>query len=318
MNKVKTALIGYGHLGKWHAQKAEQLESCDFIAIVERNSEKKKLAQEAYPHVKVVDDLSGIMDEIDAALIVTPTSFHFEIAKILLENRKNVFCEKPVTETYEQALELKKLASLHKNFLQVGHSERFHSIWEKRTSTFKDFFQSPSFIKMTRVAPFKGRATDVDVVHDLMIHDLDLLLYLFEQRPISVFANGAKVRTKFNDIVSAHFEFENGMCAIIEVGRNNIQEVRSVEIVNDQGVLNINLMNNEVKLANALSENVNTLETYTKRDHLLEEQKLFYDGIINHKSPVIGINDGVNALYLIEKVMESLNKKERINIEINE
>ncbi|MEX1100269.1 MAG: Gfo/Idh/MocA family oxidoreductase, partial [Bacteriovoracaceae bacterium] len=129
MKKVKVASVGYGHLGRWHAQKADQLENCELVAIVEPYQANKDKAQEAFPKVKVVNDIEEVLDSIDAAVVAAPTSLHHQLVKFLLENGKHVFCEKPLCSTLKEAQELK--AHLNDNLvLQVGHSERCHQAWE--------------------------------------------------------------------------------------------------------------------------------------------------------------------------------------------
>lgn len=314
MSKIRVAVIGYGHLGKWHAQKAESFpEQAELKYIVEKFPAGQEAAKKAHPHVTVVDDISKCINDIDAGVVVTPTSFHFEIVEYLLKNNKHVFCEKPVTETTAQALKLQELLALHPVVLQVGHSERFHQAWERKNE-YKHFFDAPAHITLKRVAPFKGRATDVDVVQDLMIHDLDLLVYLFGETPVSVEAMGFKMRTNHYDYVTANFKFKSGNRATITVGRNQTKEVRELEISNHAGTLLVDLMRNEISEAlgkEAGPEYVNTAN-YEKRDHLLLEHKNFYNSIANKKAPIISLADGLTAVRLIDKVLESARK----NIEV--
>ncbi|RPJ74347.1 MAG: gfo/Idh/MocA family oxidoreductase, partial [Alphaproteobacteria bacterium] len=143
MNKIRVAVIGYGHLGKWHAQKAEAFpELTELKYIVEKFPAGIEAAKAAHPKVTVVDDISKIINDIDAAFVVTPTSFHFELVEYLLKNKKHVFCEKPITETTSEALKLKELLKGTDLILQVGHSERFHQAWERKEN-YKQFFDSP-------------------------------------------------------------------------------------------------------------------------------------------------------------------------------
>ena len=308
MAKIKVAVIGYGHLGKWHSQKAESFpEICELKYIVEKFPANMELAKKAHPNTNVVDDISKCIHDIDAAIVVTPTSFHFEIVEYLLKNKKHVFCEKPVTESTSQALALKELLKLNPVVLQVGHSERFHQAWEKK-SNYEQFFSSPAHITLKRVAPFKGRATDVDVVQDLMIHDLDLLVYLFGETPISVDAIGFKMRTTHFDYVTANFRFKSGNRATITVGRNQTKEVRELEISNQSGTLLVDLMKNEISeaLGTEAGPVFVKLETYEKRDHLMLEHKNFYESILFKKAPIISLDDGLLAVKLIDKVLESV------------
>lgn len=316
MKKIKVAIIGYGHLGKWHAQKAEAFpEMAELKYIVEKFPAGMEAAKAAHPKALVVDDISKCINDIDAAFVVTPTSFHFELVEYLLKNNKHVFCEKPLTETTSESLKLKELLSGKDLVLQVGHSERFHQAWERKES-YKQFFEAPAHISLKRVAPFKGRATDVDVVQDLMIHDLDLLVYLFGETPVSVESIGFKMRTNRYDYVSSNFKFKSGHRATITVGRNQTKEVRELEISNKAGTLLVDLMRNEIQeaLGSELGPEFVSLDKYEKRDHLLIEHRHFYDSILNHKAPIVSLEDGLLAVKLIDKVIESVTSGREVMI----
>jgi predicted dehydrogenase len=308
LKKIRVAVIGYGHLGKWHCQKAESFpEKAELKYIVEKFPAAIAAAKLAHPKAIVVDDISKAIHDIDAAFVVTPTTFHFELVEYLLKHNKHVFCEKPITETTSEALILKDLLIGKKLVLQVGHSERFHQAWERKEN-YKQFFKAPAHITLKRVAPFKGRATDVDVVQDLMIHDLDLLVYLFGETPISVESVGFKMRTNHYDYVSSNFKFKSGHRATITVGRNQTKEVRELEISNAAGTLLVDLMRNEIQeaLGSDHGPEFVSLDKYEKRDHLLIEHEHFYDSIINNKAPIISLEDGLLAVRLIDKVIESV------------
>lgn len=316
MKKLKVAVIGFGHLGRWHVQKALSFpEIVELRCIVEKFPATIEAARLAHPTIEIVDDIKKVINEIDAAIVVTPTSFHFEIVEYLLQNNKHVFCEKPVTETLEQALKLKKDHANEQIVLQVGHSERFHKAWEL-TDLYKDFLLPPTHITFKRVAPFKGRATDVDVVSDLMIHDLDLMVFLFKEVPTSVNAVGFKMRTNKWDYVSANFTFLSGHRATITVGRNQTKEVRELEVSNSTGTIVFDFMKNEMIEArgNYAGPEFVKSSPYEKRDHLMLEHKHFYDSILNHKKPIISLEDGIVAVNLIEKVLESVATAKEVKI----
>ena len=314
MRRINVALIGYGHLGKWHAQKASALETSNLVAIVELNKDNQEAAKVAFPDVKVVNSLDEVIDDIDAALVVTPTSFHAKIVCELLGKNKHVFCEKPLcSSTAELPLIKENLKSNLK--LQVGHSERMHKAWDLITKDL-DIIKSNKIIKIDRFAAFKGRATDVDVVQDLMIHDIDLMLFLFKSTPTKVEAIGFKSRTDKWDNVTAIWQFENGDRAIITSGRNNTREVRSLEISSDNGTIYVDMHHNEIEktiLEPIDKEYVEKL-SYDKRDHLYVEQEAFYNSILNNQATIVDYNDGEKTVKLIEKVLESLELAKEIKI----
>ena len=284
MKKVNVAVIGYGHLGKWHTQKANSINNSNLVAIVEGYEANRIAAKESYPDVEVVSSLDEVIDKIDAAVVVTPTSTHFEITKELLSNKKHVFCEKPLCSNVEEVKELEKFLDPGLT-VQVGHSERCHAAWKKLEDRFSAI-DGKRTIKITRFAPFKGRATDVDVVQDLMIHDIDLMLYLFKSKPKNVSSIGHKIRTDKWDHVTSHFYLENGDEVIITSGRNHVKEVRSLEVMSDSGCVYVDLFTNKIfEGTSSQFEDGSYVkeEDYEKRDHLLIEQENFYNSITTFK-----------------------------------
>lgn len=319
MNQVKVATIGYGHLGRWHAQKAQGLEQAHLVAIVEPSEAGQELARKAHPEIKIVSDIKEIIHEIDAAVIVTPTSTHFELTSYLLENGKHVFCEKPLCSTFE---EVKKLKSYLKEdlILQVGHSERCHEAWELLRGDFSKI-DSHFSLKLNRVAAFKGRATDVDVVQDLMIHDLDLVLYLFNKRPTKLKAFGHKIRTGKWDSVTCLLEFKDGSHAKVTSGRNHVKEIRSFEVVHDGGCIYVDLFTNEYSVAtDGQFEDGSFVKhfNYEKRDHLLIEHQNFYNSILGKEKPMVSYEDGAVVVYLLDKVALSLESNDFVELNYNE
>lgn len=319
MKKVRVAVLGYGHLGKWHCQKVDaHKDVAEFVAIVEKFPAGQEAAKTNHPGVKVVEDIKQVINEIDAAFVVTPTSTHFELVKYLLENNKHVFCEKPVCSNDEEAKKLKEIAADKKVVIQVGHSERFHEAWEK----LRDRFQSltaPFTVRINRVAPFKGRATDVDVVQDLAIHDLDLLLHLFKQKPLSIMARGQKIRTTKWDHANIHVQMENNCDAFVVVGRNATKEVRELEVISKEGMFTVDLFTNKIYEATNSKFADDTFvkeEAYNKRDHLLLEHKNFYHSILEGKPAIIGLKDGMNAVHLVDATLKAMDSMKSIPVQL--
>lgn len=319
MKKVRVAVLGYGHLGKWHCQKVDaHKDVAEFVAIVEKFPQGQEAAKTNHPHVKVVDDIKNVINDIDAAFVVTPTSTHFELVKYFLENNKHVFCEKPLCSNDEEAKKLKEIASGKNVVLQVGHSERFHEAWDKLRETFQNT-PVPFTVKINRVAPFKGRATDVDVVQDLAIHDLDLVLHLFKQKPLKVNAHGFKIRTSKWDHANIHVELEDNCHAYVSVGRNATREVRELEVISSAGAYTVDLFTNKIHFATNVKfpdDSFVKEEAYTKRDHLLLEHKHFYGSILENKPAIIGLYDGMNAVHLVDSALKSMDTHTQIKVDL--
>ncbi|MBP9674182.1 MAG: Gfo/Idh/MocA family oxidoreductase [Bacteriovoracaceae bacterium] len=313
--KLNVAVMGYGFLGKWHCEKVEQA-GAHLYAIIDPFTENLKKAQEKYPDVLCVTSWQEVVEGADVFLIVTPTSTHFDLVQTLLSKDKHIFCEKPLCSNYEQALKLKKIVESTSALLQVGHSERFHAVWDillTKPNLHSFLQEKSSTLILTREAPFKGRALDVDVVQDLMIHDLDLVLYLTGEMPQSVLAFGYKIRTNFYDYVCATLQFKSGRCVILKVGRNQTEEVRELETTSRLGSLKVDLMNLSYSYLQAHAEQVVT-QTYPKRDHLLLEQQSFYHSIHHKQKPLVTFEDGVRAVKLVDAVLASLSSHQKVDI----
>lgn len=311
--QVRVALFGHGFLGKWHAQKAHSLESSKLTVIVEPYEAYHDDIKKLYPQATVVKSIDGHEDLFDAAIIASPTSYHFELCEKLLKLSKHIFCEKPVTSTFAQAQSLSSHLNEEKIF-QVGHSERCHQVWEMH-ERFGPYLQGDSLIEFTRVAPFKGRATDVDVVQDLMIHDIDLMLWLTGEKPTQVEARGFKIRTDFWDHAWAKFTFNSGKTVLITVGRNSIEEQRSVQFTHSSGQLLVDLFRGKIVESHAKNDQLNEAQ-YPKRDHLFIEQQAFYRSILKDEEPFVSFEDGKRAVYLVEKTLESMAKARPVELKL--
>ncbi len=315
---LKVVVFGCGHLGRWHVDKVVALNAeglSELVAVVDpspNTADKLKDKGLSIPAFKSYGECSV---DFDVAIVVTPTSLHFELCKKLIMDKKHVFCEKPMTSTYEESLELKQLIADNGVKFQVGHSERFHEIWPEVKEKV-DYFKGTPIIRLERQAPFKGRATDVDVVQDLMIHDIDLMMFILGDKPVSVEAFGKKQRTDKWDFVRALFRFNSGAVATISVGRNHIEEIRNFEVVNEHGCLQVDLFRKIMKEAKASAQDEESFvisKEYPARDHLLEEQRLFYKAIKENKATAVDEQAGVNAVYVVEQVLNSLDQEKVVS-----
>ncbi len=301
---MKVAQIGFGHLGKWHAEKAKKVYGDNFIAIVEVNETLHEGIKSIYPDLIVTSRLQEVINDLDAAVIVTPTTYHYEIIEECLRNNLHVFCEKPLTETFEQSLRIQDVLESKKDLvLQAGHSERFHPCWARLKGT----LESSRMLKLTRRAPFKGRGADVDIVQDLMIHDFDLLYYFFNETPLSISANGAKIISNNLDYVSALLTFSGNRTAFVTASRVSVDEQRELVAVNQNGELKVDLLNNFFEKSICENGSFKKVEhSYQRADHLLVEHQEFFNSITKSNPPVVGIKDATVVMKMIDLTLKSI------------
>jgi predicted dehydrogenase len=225
MNAIRTAVIGVGHQGRWHADKFAALEQAELVAVVDANQEtRQKVARDL--DVEAVADYRDLIGRVDAVSIATPTPSHFDIVGTLLENGVHVLVEKPLTSTVEQARRLVDIADAGNLILQVGHLERFNPAVMAVAPT----VAQPRFIESMRIAPYQPRGLDVSVVLDLMIHDIDLIHSFARSRMVRVDAVGTSVFSDNIDIANARITFENGCVANVTSSRISLKTERTIRI----------------------------------------------------------------------------------------
>ena len=221
--KIRTAVIGVGHLGKHHARIYNELPNSELVCVVDLNeTEGRNIARNL--NVPFEKDFHVIAKEVDAVSVVVPTVAHFEVARFFLENGVHVLVEKPVTETIEQATALENLVTNTQLVLQVGHIERFNPAW----LAVREKVVNPRYMEIHRLAPFKGRSIDVGVVLDLMIHDIDLILDFVKSPIKQIHASGIGILTPSIDIANARLEFENGAIANVTSSRVSLKQERKI------------------------------------------------------------------------------------------
>lgn len=312
--KIRVALIGHGHLGKWHLDKILHYhQMAELVAVVEPSEKAQNELKAKRADIKIVSQLEEVLTEIDAAIVVVPTAYHFDICLKLVKANKHVFCEKPVTEKLSQAItlqdELKKRPQL---VFQVGHSERFSQGVELISSnTYKELRQKAKLFHFNRLGLYKGRATDVDVIQDLMVHDLDLMLKIIDKTPTRLYAHGVKIQTSHWDSVHAVIHFNDQTVAHLRAARGQTQEERFFELTSSLGVVKVDLLNQQILTCESgqMEPMVKPLE---KRDHLLLEHQAFYQSIHEKKEAIIGIKDGLDVMKLIDGVINSIEENKEI------
>jgi predicted dehydrogenase len=223
--ELQVGVIGVGHIGKNHARIYSELPGCRLAAIFDADEKAALKMQKAYGGV-VVGSLEEFAEKIDAATIATPTQFHHEMAMPLLKQGKALLIEKPITTSTDQARELVETARQHNAPLQVGHIERFNPALD----ALEELLTQPRFIESHRLSPFPNRSTDIDVVLDLMIHDLEIILHLVSSRVASFDAVGVPVLSGQADIANVRLKFENACVANITASRVSPEKMRKIRI----------------------------------------------------------------------------------------
>jgi len=236
MHKIRAAVIGVGYLGRFHAQKYAQAAGCELVAVVDpRAAAREQVAGELA--TRGLEDYRELLGTVDAVSIVTPTPTHFAIARDFLRAGAHVLVEKPITETEAEARELIALAAAEQRLLQVGHLERFNSA----ILAAEPHLRSPRFIECHRLAPYRERGTDVNVVLDLMIHDIDIVQTIVGAPLVSIDAVGTPVFSEEIDIANARLRFANGCVANATASRVSLKTERKMRIFEDDAYLSLDL-----------------------------------------------------------------------------
>lgn len=237
MNKVPVGVIGVGHLGKIHAKLYTEVDTAELIGIYDSDSEKaRKVADEI--GVTVFEDLNALLEKVNCVNIVTPTSSHFDIAQKALDHDCHLFIEKPIMEREEEAERIIRRAIGMNKLIQVGHIERFNSA----ILALSDVELKPLFIESHRLASFNPRGTDVAVILDLMIHDLDLILSLVKSKPVKIDASGVGVISDTIDIANARIKFESGCVANVTASRISTKKMRKMRLFQQNGYISIDFV----------------------------------------------------------------------------
>ena len=296
---LRTAVIGVGYLGRFHAQKYAQLPGSKLVAVVDANAEAAARVG-AELGVEGLTDLNTVLDRVDAISIAVPTPLHYDIGRAALARGVHVLMEKPIATTVQEARELVDLARSKRCVLQVGHLERFNPAIVAAASRLK----RPRFVESHRLAPFKQRGTDVSVVLDLMIHDIDLIQELVGEPIESIDAVGATVFSGETDIVNARIRFRGGCVANTTASRISLKQERKIRIFQDDAYLSIDMQQKVLTVIRkkdaAPVESPAQVsieeESFDQGDALLAEIEAFLRAIREGSEPVVTGEDGLRAL----------------------
>lgn len=311
MDKIKCAVIGVGYLGRFHAQKYQMLPNAELVAVCDVNpSVVESVAHEL--QVQPVSDYRELFGKVDAVSIAATTNKHYEIAKDFLEQGIHVLIEKPITETLAQADELIALAHQHQVKLQVGHLERFNSA----RMALDAYLETPQFIESERLAPFNPRGTDVNVILDLMIHDIDMIQNMVKSPIVSIDAQGTPVLTHSIDIANARITFANHCVANVTASRISFKTVRKTRIFQNDSYISIDYHNKQFALFKkgdgemfpGIPNIIRDQKEFDKGDALLEEIKSFLHCIEQNSTPLVTAEEGRYALETAQRITALINK----------
>ena len=289
--KVSVAVIGAGHMGRYHAQKFASCEGAELVAVVD--ADRSRAA--SFPGTPFFDSHRKILSKCDAAVVAVPTDRHYAIARDCITHGLHVLIEKPIASTLAQADALIRLARKKKVVLQVGHVERFN----RGFAAISARLDRPMFIETERLAPFKSRGVEVDVVLDLMIHDLDLMVALARSEVKRVSASGFRVLTRDIDIATAYIEFESGCVANLSASRVSQAPVRKLRMFQSGIYLSADLQTGAVRFATQRAGKVQqTEENYAGGDALAAQAASFVSAISRKTKVAVPGEDGRRALKL--------------------
>jgi predicted dehydrogenase len=323
METLKIGVIGLGHLGSLHAKMLAQAEGATLTAVFDTDEDKARHVAEEY-NTRVAVDFDDLLDSVEALSIATPTSTHFDVAAAAISRGIPVFLEKPITETVAQARELNALAAKHDVAIQVGHIERFNPA----IVALDDYNIAPLFVESHRLAQFNPRGTDVAVVLDLMIHDIDIILSLVKSEVESIDASGIAVVSGSADIANARITFANGCVANITASRISQNRMRKMRLFQKNAYLSIDFLQGQSEVfrlvdvdddsvsptfmlgmidQGSVKRNIVFEQPPIPQDHnpLKYELQLFVDAVRNGTTPIV---DGLAAQQALEVAEEIVSK----------
>ncbi len=306
MSNLKIGVVGVGYLGSLHTRVLFELDSSYLIGVYDIDREKAEKIARKY-HITAFSSLDELLDNVDAVICAVPTTEHYNVGMQILERGKHLLIEKPIAETVEQASEMVNRARNRNLKLMVGHIERFNPA----ILAVEDKVKEPLYIEALRIAHFNVRGTDVDVVRDLMIHDIDLTLHFIKEEPISIQALGAPVLTDKVDIANVRMEFPSGAVATLTASRVSIKKTREFRIFQKDAYFSLNLMSKDGHMIKRGDDAI--IPYFLPIDENLEPLKLedreFIMSIKEDREPAITGEDGLVALRIAKAIEEEIEKK---------
>ncbi|HIE64877.1 MAG TPA: Gfo/Idh/MocA family oxidoreductase [Nitrospiria bacterium] len=308
--KIKAAVVGVGSLGRHHARIYSELDQVELVGVSDLNMEQAKDIASKH-HCEVFPDLASLSGKVDVASVVVPTKAHCQVAKNLLENGIDILLEKPMTSTVEEADQVLALAEKTGRILQVGHIEQFNSGVKK----LKESLTQAHFIECHRMGPFATRGTDVHVILDLMIHDIDIILSLVPSEIVEIRAVGVPVLTPQIDIANVRLAFENGCVANVTASRVSMEKLRKIRIFQADSYLSLDYMNQELIVGKRIFRegeipkvSVDKIKV-EKEEPLKSEIEAFIHAVQTRSVPKVSGEAGRKALEVSLRIVELIQKE---------
>ena len=316
---LKVGVLGIGHLGKFHLNNWLVIDGVELVGFFDPSDENALVVIEKY-HIKRFDDAEQLMDACDAVDIVAPTTAHFDLCQAAITKGKHVFVEKPLANSMDEARQLVKLAKEANIKFQVGHVERFNPAF----LALKNYSLEPMFIEVHRLAQFNPRGTDVSVILDLMIHDIDIILSLVKSNVKFISANGVAVMSDTPDIANVRIEFDNGCVANLTSSRISMKKMRKMRLFQKDAYIGIDFLEKKtevIKLNAPGDTNVFTFDIETNNgkktiaiaNPIIEdgnaikmELEAFYHAIINNTDTPVNVLDGFRAMDVAHQILDKI------------
>ena len=311
MKKIRVGVIGVGYLGKFHAEKYSRMKDAELVAVVDIvKSRAENVA--ASLGTCALTDYRDLLGNVDAVSVVVPTEAHYSVGAAFLNHDVDVLIEKPMTTSLEQADELIKIAESKRLILQIGHLERFNPV----VIALKDIVDNPMFIEAHRLSIFKDRSTDVSVVLDLMIHDIDIIMNVVKSEIKSIHAAGVPVICEHADIANVRMEFESGCVANVTASRISVKDQRKIRLFQKDAYLSVDFAGREItvirrdeKHAGGVIPGMDIRQlSISKADVLEDELASFIEAVCTRNTPVVSGYEGRKALVVALSIMDQINE----------
>lgn len=319
--KLKIGLLGAGHLGKIHLKCLTELPQWEIVGFYDPIPAVRKDVEQLFG-IKSFEHEEELIHKCDAVDIVSTTTAHAELATKAILEHKHCFIEKPVTHTVEEAEHLLRISSEAEVKIQIGHVERFNPSF----AAVRPYIKNPRFIEAHRLSSFNPRGRDVSVVHDIMIHDLDLICLMANSPFVDIRANGVSLVSPLPDICNARIEFENGLVSNVTASRISLKQMRKLRIFQEDAYISLDMMEKDAQVVRLLDEyQDNTLEIDTHKgkkyislvnpeiknfNAIVEELKSFHKSIVNNEIPEVNLQEGIQVMHLVQAITKQIDQNQ--------